>query len=97
MSAFRQPSVPQRNSLVDPQQTYDPPQSCRHVTSAANLADAMRIPVGRLDRAEEAARVVLMILGKKAYMTGHTVQVNGGLESESHNLQLSASSLPRAL
>jgi len=48
------------------------------MTSANRLADAARIPVGRLGSVEEAAQVVLMVLGN-AYMTGQTVQVNGGL------------------
>jgi 3-oxoacyl-[acyl-carrier protein] reductase len=48
------------------------------MTSANSLADAVRIPVGRLGSGEEVAQVVLMVLGN-AYMTGQTVQVNGGL------------------
>jgi 3-oxoacyl-[acyl-carrier protein] reductase len=48
------------------------------MTSAASLADAARIPVGRLGSGEEVAQVVLMVVGN-AYMTGQTVQVNGGL------------------
>jgi 3-oxoacyl-[acyl-carrier protein] reductase len=48
------------------------------MTSANSLADAARIPVGRLGSSEEVAQVVLMVLGN-AYMTGQTVQVNGGL------------------
>jgi NAD(P)-dependent dehydrogenase (short-subunit alcohol dehydrogenase family) len=36
------------------------------------------IPVGRLDSSEEVAQVVLMVIGN-SYMTGQTVQVNGGL------------------
>jgi 3-oxoacyl-[acyl-carrier protein] reductase len=48
------------------------------MTSANSLASAARIPVGRLGSGEEVAQVVLMILGN-AYMTGQTVQVNGGL------------------
>jgi 3-oxoacyl-[acyl-carrier protein] reductase len=38
---------------------------------------AARIPVGRLGRPEEVAQAVLMVLGN-AYMTGQTIQVNGG-------------------
>jgi 3-oxoacyl-[acyl-carrier protein] reductase len=37
-----------------------------------------RIPVGRLGTGEEVAAVVLMVAAN-AYMTGQTVQVNGGL------------------
>lgn len=37
-----------------------------------------RIPVGRLGTGEEVAAVVLMVVAN-AYMTGQTVQVNGGL------------------
>lgn len=37
-----------------------------------------RIPVGRLGTGEEVAAVVVMVAGN-AYMTGQTVQVNGGL------------------
>jgi 3-oxoacyl-[acyl-carrier protein] reductase len=48
------------------------------MTSANSLAGAARIPVGRLGSGEEVAQVVLMVLGN-AYMTGQTVQVNGGL------------------
>jgi 3-oxoacyl-[acyl-carrier protein] reductase len=44
----------------------------------ASLEAAARIPVGRLGLAEEVAQVVLMVAGN-AYMTGQTVQVNGGL------------------
>ena len=48
------------------------------MTSANSLASAARIPVGRLGSSEEVAQVVMMVLGN-AYMTGQTVQVNGGL------------------
>jgi 3-oxoacyl-[acyl-carrier protein] reductase len=37
-----------------------------------------RIPVGRLGTGEEVAAVVVMVAAN-AYMTGQTVQVNGGL------------------
>jgi 3-oxoacyl-[acyl-carrier protein] reductase len=37
-----------------------------------------RIPVGRLGTGEEVAAVVVMV-ATNAYMTGQTVQVNGGL------------------
>lgn len=40
--------------------------------------NAARIPVGRLGTGEEVASVVLMVISN-AYMTGQTVQVNGGL------------------
>jgi 3-oxoacyl-[acyl-carrier protein] reductase len=48
------------------------------MTSANSLAGAARIPVGRLGSGEEVAQAVLMVVGN-AYMTGQTVQVNGGL------------------
>ena len=48
------------------------------MTSANSLADAARIPVGRLGSGDEVAQVVLMVAGN-AYMTGQTVPVNGGL------------------
>jgi len=40
--------------------------------------NAQRIPVGRLGTVEEVAMVVVMVAAN-AYMTGQTVQVNGGL------------------
>ncbi len=47
--------------------------------TAANRAEAAaRIPVGRMGTGEEVAAAVLMVIGN-AYMTGTTVQVNGGL------------------
>ena len=39
---------------------------------------AARIPLGRLGLPEEVAQAVLMVIGN-AYMTGQTIQVNGGL------------------
>jgi 3-oxoacyl-[acyl-carrier protein] reductase len=46
---------------------------------AANRKEAAaRVPVGRLGSAEEVAAVVVMVAAN-AYMTGETVQVNGGL------------------
>lgn len=46
---------------------------------AARAAElAPRIPVGRLGRCDEVGQVVLMVAAN-AYMTGQTVQVNGGL------------------
>jgi len=48
------------------------------MTSANSLADSARIPVGRLGSGEEVAQAVLMVVSN-AYMTGQTVQVNGGL------------------
>jgi 3-oxoacyl-[acyl-carrier protein] reductase len=41
-------------------------------------AVAARIPVGRLGTAEEVAQAVLMVIGN-AYITGQTIQLNGGL------------------
>jgi 3-oxoacyl-[acyl-carrier protein] reductase len=38
-----------------------------------------RIPLGRMGTAEEVAETVLMVIGN-AYMTGQTVQLNGGLQ-----------------
>ena len=38
-----------------------------------------RIPLGRMGTAEEVADAVLMVVGN-AYMTGQTVQLNGGLQ-----------------
>jgi len=37
-----------------------------------------RIPIGRMGRPEEVAQAVLMVLGN-AYMTGQTIQLNGGM------------------
>lgn len=45
---------------------------------AARIDAGARIPVGRLGQAEEVAQAVLMVLGN-AYMTGQTVQLNGGM------------------
>jgi 3-oxoacyl-[acyl-carrier protein] reductase len=42
------------------------------------IANAARIPVGRLGTGEEVASAVLMVIAN-AYMTGQTVPVNGGL------------------
>jgi 3-oxoacyl-[acyl-carrier protein] reductase len=39
---------------------------------------AAKVPLGRLGLPEEVAQVVLMVIGN-AYMTGQTVQVNGGM------------------
>ena len=39
---------------------------------------AKKVPMGRLGTAEEVAQAVLMVAGN-AYMTGQTVQVNGGM------------------
>jgi 3-oxoacyl-[acyl-carrier protein] reductase len=41
-------------------------------------ASASRIPVGRLGTVEEVAQAVMSVLGN-AYITGQTVQLNGGL------------------
>src|SRR5262249_8038118 len=38
---------------------------------------ARRIPVGRMGQPEEIAQIVLMVLGSP-YMTGQTIQLNGG-------------------
>jgi len=48
------------------------------MTSSFARESAARIPVGRLGTSEEVAQAVLMVIGN-AYMTGQTVQVNGGL------------------
>ena len=49
------------------------------MTSAASRAQtAARIPLGRLGRPDEVAQAVLMVAGN-AYMTGQTVQLNGGM------------------
>lgn len=45
---------------------------------AARVDAGARIPLGRLGRAEEVAQVALMVIGN-AYMTGQTVQLNGGM------------------
>jgi 3-oxoacyl-[acyl-carrier protein] reductase len=39
---------------------------------------AARIPMGRLGQPDEVAHAVLMVMGN-AYMTGQTIQVNGGM------------------
>jgi 3-oxoacyl-[acyl-carrier protein] reductase len=39
---------------------------------------AARIPLGRLGLPNEVAQAVLMVVAN-AYMTGQTVQINGGL------------------
>jgi 3-oxoacyl-[acyl-carrier protein] reductase len=36
-----------------------------------------RIPLGRLGHVDEVAQAVLMVIGN-AFMTGQTVQINGG-------------------
>jgi 3-oxoacyl-[acyl-carrier protein] reductase len=46
--------------------------------TATPAASAARVPVGRLGLPEEVGHAVLMVIGN-AYMTGQTVQVNGGL------------------
>ena len=42
------------------------------------LEAAKRVPIGRVGRPEEVAEVVVMVAAN-AYMTGQTVQVNGGM------------------
>jgi 3-oxoacyl-[acyl-carrier protein] reductase len=39
---------------------------------------AAKVPLGRLGLPHEVAQAVLMVIGN-AYITGHTVQVNGGM------------------
>lgn len=53
-------------SLIETEMTASPAQS------------AAKVPLGRLGLPEEVAEAVLMVIGN-AYMTGQTVQVNGGL------------------
>jgi len=48
------------------------------MTNAFSRETTARIPVGRMGASEEVALAVLMVIGN-AYMTGQTVQVNGGL------------------
>jgi 3-oxoacyl-[acyl-carrier protein] reductase len=48
------------------------------MTTTMTRENLSRIPVGRMGRPEEVAQVVLTVLDN-AYMTGQTVQVNGGL------------------
>lgn len=45
---------------------------------AARVAAGARIPLGRLGRGEEVAQATLMVIAN-AYMTGQTVQLNGGM------------------
>jgi 3-oxoacyl-[acyl-carrier protein] reductase len=45
---------------------------------AARVDAGARIPLGRLGRPEEVAQATLMALGN-AYMTGQTIQLNGGM------------------
>lgn len=45
---------------------------------AARVDVSARIPLGRLGRPEEVAQATLMVLGN-AYMTGQTIQLNGGM------------------
>ncbi|HVB48410.1 MAG TPA: SDR family NAD(P)-dependent oxidoreductase [Burkholderiales bacterium] len=55
-----------------------PSQIDTEMTAAGRAEAAARIPVGRMGTGEEVAAAVLMVIGN-AYMTGTTVQVNGGL------------------
>ena len=45
---------------------------------AARSDAAAKVPLGRLGLPEEVAQAVLMVIGN-AYMTGQTIQVNGGM------------------
>ena len=47
------------------------------MTPARRIEASADIPLGRLGRADEVAQATLMVLGN-AYMTGQTVQLNGG-------------------
>jgi 3-oxoacyl-[acyl-carrier protein] reductase len=46
--------------------------------TAAPSEAAAKVPLGRLGTPEEVAQAVLMVIGNP-YMTGQTVQVNGGM------------------
>jgi 3-oxoacyl-[acyl-carrier protein] reductase len=48
------------------------------MTAGDRLGSASRIPLGRFGHVDEVALAVVMVCGN-AYMTGQTVQVNGGL------------------
>ena len=48
------------------------------MTGSLRVDNAARIPVGRMGAADEVAMAVVMLAGN-GYMTGQTVQVNGGL------------------
>jgi 3-oxoacyl-[acyl-carrier protein] reductase len=45
---------------------------------ASRAERAARVPLGRLGTPEEVAQATLMVIGN-AYMTGQTIQVNGGM------------------
>ena len=45
---------------------------------ASRADDAAKVPLGRLGLPEEVAQAVVMVIAN-AYMTGQTVQVNGGM------------------
>jgi 3-oxoacyl-[acyl-carrier protein] reductase len=45
---------------------------------AARIDAGARIPLGRLGRPEEVAQATLMVIGND-YMTGQTIQLNGGM------------------
>ena len=47
------------------------------MTPATRVDAGASIPLGRLGRSEEVAQATLMVLGN-AYMTGQTIQLNGG-------------------
>jgi 3-oxoacyl-[acyl-carrier protein] reductase len=48
------------------------------MTGPLRAENAARIPVGRMGTGDEVAMAVVMVAGN-GYMTGQTVQVNGGL------------------
>ena len=48
------------------------------MTQALPADNAARIPVGRMGTVEEVAQAVVMVMAN-SYMTGQTVQLNGGL------------------
>ena len=79
-----------RHGGADPRLCGAPGQGGHHGQCRGAVADrdrddwpraadaAAQVPLGRLGLPEEVAQAVLMVIGN-AYMTGQTVQVNGGL------------------